>query len=29
MQDVWDFKKLLESQGGMHIKMEVQPNSEF
>jgi hypothetical protein len=26
MKDVWDIKKVLESQGDMHIKVEVQPN---
>jgi hypothetical protein len=28
MEDMWDIKKLLEIQGNMHNKVEVQDNSE-
>jgi hypothetical protein len=29
MEDMWDIKEVLESQGNMHNKVEVQANSEF
>jgi hypothetical protein len=28
MEDMWDIKKVLEIQGNMHNKAEVQANSE-
>jgi hypothetical protein len=28
MEDMWDIKKLLEIQGNMHNKVEVQAHSE-
>jgi hypothetical protein len=28
MEDMWDIKRVLESQGNMHNKMEVQANLE-
>jgi hypothetical protein len=28
MDNMWDIKKVLESQGNMHNMVEVQPNSE-
>jgi hypothetical protein len=28
MEDMWDIKKVLESQENTHNKVEVQPNSE-
>jgi hypothetical protein len=28
MEDMWDIKKVLESQGNTHNKVEVQANSE-
>jgi hypothetical protein len=27
--DVWDIKRVLESQGNMHNKVEIQSNSEL
>jgi hypothetical protein len=29
MEDMWNMKKVLESYGRMHIKVENQSNSEF
>jgi hypothetical protein len=29
MEDLWDIKRVLESQGNMHNKVDVQSNSEF
>jgi hypothetical protein len=29
MVDMWDIKKVLESQGNMHNKVEIQSNSEL
>jgi hypothetical protein len=28
MEDMWDIKKVLEIQGNMHNKVEVQANSQ-
>jgi hypothetical protein len=28
MEDIWDIKRVMESQGNMHNKVEVQANSE-
>jgi hypothetical protein len=28
MEDMWDFKRVLESQGNVHNKVEVQSNLE-
>jgi hypothetical protein len=28
MEDIWDIKKVLESQGNMYNKVEAQANSE-
>jgi hypothetical protein len=28
MEDLWDIKRVLESQGNMHNKVDVQSNSE-
>jgi hypothetical protein len=28
MEDMWDIKRVLASQGNMHNKVEVQSNSE-
>jgi hypothetical protein len=28
MEDMWDIKKMLDSQGNTHNKVEVQANSE-
>jgi hypothetical protein len=28
MEDMWDIKRVLESQGSTHNKVEVQSNSE-
>jgi hypothetical protein len=28
MDDTWDMKRMLESQGNTHNKVEVQTNSE-
>jgi hypothetical protein len=28
MEDMWDIKKVLEIQGNMHNKVDVQANSE-
>jgi hypothetical protein len=28
MEDMWDIKRVLESQGNMHSKVEVQSNSK-
>jgi hypothetical protein len=27
--DMWDIKKVLESEGDVHVKVEIQSNSEF
>jgi hypothetical protein len=29
MEDMWDIKRVLESQGNMHNKLEIQSNSEL
>jgi hypothetical protein len=29
MEDIWDIKKVLESQGNTYNKVEAQANSEF
>jgi hypothetical protein len=28
MEDIWDIKRVMESQGNMHNKVKVQANSE-
>jgi hypothetical protein len=28
MEDMWDIKRVMESQGNMHNKVEVHANSE-
>jgi hypothetical protein len=29
MEDMWGIKRVLENQGNMHNKVDVQSNSEF
>jgi hypothetical protein len=29
MEDIWDVKRVLESQGDMHTKVEIESNSKF
>jgi hypothetical protein len=29
MEDMWDIKRVLESQGNTHNKVEIQSNSEL
>jgi hypothetical protein len=29
MEDMWDIKRVLESQEDAHVKVEMQSNSEF